>query len=915
MPYSVRNLSREVWAKIDRHGHVIFETTRQGILSACAHVARKHMNRLIVNANPLRVDPTRTGMIRRQFEADLKRRLRKLRNAVWEFIVVKDALALKERTSLITMAQEREFEFKSDPGKLEAFNDWFKKQAEADLISAAPGGDPSKPWTAKYIESAFKRGQANAFASSRQGEFFESIGVGDLTQERFIQQAFNQPESASKVKLLATRSFEDLKGISSSMSSKMNQILAQGMIDGKGAEAIANEMFDKMKSLGESRALTIARTEVVRAHAEGQLDAFDDLGVDELGVKAEWSTAGDDRVCPECEEMEGKTFTVDEARGLIPLHPNCRCTWVPALPEKEKKERREKKSRRDLESVKGAPEELREAWNKARRDLSAAKKAGVTGAELDRLKEIEKAAKREVFKAGRIADKNKPLPPPAPKPTPTPEPVPVEKPRDIFGEGGVDAANKFGKELHAGQVITDEMRKAVVDYTGADYEKINGFLRQGVAATEETKKQIAALDKLLEQTPKTKEAITLYRAATIDTSLLAPGSIIQDAGFASSSMNPETAAFFGLRKGTTRILINVPRGSTMAALNEVGQKSLMTSEVEMLLPRNSKFRVTGQKVIRTIAGKEVEFVVVDLIPPGATPPPLPITAPKKITKFNTAKEYREALTSTMQSSELQKAYVDAAANYTRTRDAYVRASDARAPNTAELKAKYDAAAVTREKALKALDEDVKNRIRETLVEKDNLANAINFKPSNFSVGHASNRDTYEKPMKDILAMMPKDKFTKQEIADLSNVSVQLKKHLGGASGTYNQYGKTIKIVDLPTDAASRVTAHEFGHHVSYQVKNIYERQQDFFDLRTKGEEVKPLWGYSKDIVGKKDKWGSVDDVNTVYAGRVYSSFGDRTPEVISVGIEQLWKDPMRFAKNDPEWFDMIVGALKQIPTK
>jgi SPP1 gp7 family putative phage head morphogenesis protein len=104
------------------------------------------------------------------------------------------------------------------------------------------------------------------------------------------------------------------------------------MIDGRGVTAITNDLTDRIDSLTDSRALTIARTEVIHVHAEGQLDSFEDLGVDELGVEAEFSTAGDDLVCPQCEALEGNTYSVDEARGIIPVHPNCRCTWIPKVP-------------------------------------------------------------------------------------------------------------------------------------------------------------------------------------------------------------------------------------------------------------------------------------------------------------------------------------------------------------------------------------------------------------------------------------------------------------------------------------------------------------------------------------------------------------------------------------------------------
>jgi hypothetical protein len=41
-------------------------------------------------------------------------------------------------------------------------------------------------------------------------------------------------------------------------------------------------------------------------------------------------TAGDDRVCQDCEDIAADgPYDIDEARGLIPAHPNCRCAFIP----------------------------------------------------------------------------------------------------------------------------------------------------------------------------------------------------------------------------------------------------------------------------------------------------------------------------------------------------------------------------------------------------------------------------------------------------------------------------------------------------------------------------------------------------------------------------------------------------------
>ena len=60
-------------------------------------------------------------------------------------------------------------------------------------------------------------------------------------------------------------------------------------------------------------------------------DAYEEAGIKGVKAKVEWVTAGDDRVCEECAGLEAEVFTLDQARGLIPLHPNCRCAWIPVV--------------------------------------------------------------------------------------------------------------------------------------------------------------------------------------------------------------------------------------------------------------------------------------------------------------------------------------------------------------------------------------------------------------------------------------------------------------------------------------------------------------------------------------------------------------------------------------------------------
>lgn len=121
------------------------------------------------------------------------------------------------------------------------------------------------------------------------------------------------------------------------------------------------EQAQKDKARAEYRAKLIARTEAARAQAEGQLDEFEDLEEEEeiqgIEVLAEWSTAGDSLVCDICASHEGEIMSIEAARGMIPIHPACRCAWIPYVGLKRGKKDKEKGK------VKG-----RSAGKKQRRD-------------------------------------------------------------------------------------------------------------------------------------------------------------------------------------------------------------------------------------------------------------------------------------------------------------------------------------------------------------------------------------------------------------------------------------------------------------------------------------------------------------------------------------------------------------------
>lgn len=285
-----------------------------------------------------RFDPTRTTTLQNEYKAEMRRRFYTVRSLVTKAIWKQDALGLNEKKPLSFNAEEavlnalpgnEAWRFLTDSEKIKAFRAWLQVQIDTEILSVGIQGNP---WSATYIDSAYRRGivrafnDVNAFAAAEplEAEFFQG------SRAQFLESAFTQGERLSKLQFLYTRSFEELTGITNAMAQQMSRVLADAIAQGGGARATARLLSNTITGITKKRALVLARTELIAAHAEGQLDAFEELGIEKIRVLAEWSTVGDDLVCVLCEPLEGAIMTVKEARGLIPRHPNCRCAWIPA---------------------------------------------------------------------------------------------------------------------------------------------------------------------------------------------------------------------------------------------------------------------------------------------------------------------------------------------------------------------------------------------------------------------------------------------------------------------------------------------------------------------------------------------------------------------------------------------------------
>lgn len=239
------------------------------------------------------------------------------------------------------LATEIPFQFPADVDdsvKIERFMSWLRTQLENDVLTVIQRNNNT------YIRSAYGRGLDHAASALREA------GV-DVTEPE-LQAAFNLPIHQESLQLLFTRNYAALEGITDEVAKQIADELTTGFSQGLGPREMARNITDRVDKIGKTRATTLARTEVINAHSQATLNRYERMGVDGVTVQAEFTTAGDNRVCPLCASLEGRTFTIEEARSETfryeadddeppslsgtynvrpPIHPNCRCAWLPVV--------------------------------------------------------------------------------------------------------------------------------------------------------------------------------------------------------------------------------------------------------------------------------------------------------------------------------------------------------------------------------------------------------------------------------------------------------------------------------------------------------------------------------------------------------------------------------------------------------
>jgi len=264
-----------------------------------------------------------------QYEAEMVKRFGLLEKQIRAKIVDEGFLGgTKIRTAMAVNADVYDYPHAAE--KVQAFMTWLAKQEDAGILEiiSYEGRSTVKHtgWQNIYVKRSYSKGAE--WAEKKMRELGLEIPAAADTA---IGVTLAGPFHADALGMLYTRNFAELEGITRAMDQQISRVLTDGLAQGKNPRAIASDLAGRngrVRKIGLTRARTLARTETARAFDEATLNRYTDFKVE----KVDWIYGGGPCPTGVCPDGAGASpYTLEEARGLLPAHPNCTCAWAPAV--------------------------------------------------------------------------------------------------------------------------------------------------------------------------------------------------------------------------------------------------------------------------------------------------------------------------------------------------------------------------------------------------------------------------------------------------------------------------------------------------------------------------------------------------------------------------------------------------------
>ena len=146
----------------------------------------------------------------------------------------------------------------------------------------------------------------------------DATGSVNLLDNRALQQIKETVWSGASY---SERVWNNTNNLAARVKEKLTDMIAIGKLPDEIKRELSNEF-----NVSYNVADRLVRTESSHIFNTAALERYEEMEVKEVEVLIE----DDEKICDDCLALEGQVFTLGK-EPTLPLHPNCRCCYVPVV--------------------------------------------------------------------------------------------------------------------------------------------------------------------------------------------------------------------------------------------------------------------------------------------------------------------------------------------------------------------------------------------------------------------------------------------------------------------------------------------------------------------------------------------------------------------------------------------------------
>ena len=213
-----------------------------------------------------------------------------------------------------------------------------------ELLDDNQGDLTRRWWLNANLITAYEDGTADTLQSAKNIATADIVGqdISQQVRSMTLESIVLSPQFKSRVGLVQSRVFENMKGLTGSTKSDLADTLARGMSSGKGIRALTKDVMKRIK-VSQARAKRIARTETLNSYRTAtsqETDALNESVYDdsEWHMVPLWFSALGPTTRNNHASKHGSTYTTQQVKDFYSIDGNainCLCSQSPVLANKK----------------------------------------------------------------------------------------------------------------------------------------------------------------------------------------------------------------------------------------------------------------------------------------------------------------------------------------------------------------------------------------------------------------------------------------------------------------------------------------------------------------------------------------------------------------------------------------------------